>query len=183
MNSFKKYNDYELIYLLSWHSEEALHILIKKYDNLIIARLKKFNVMKYHYNDYIQELRMSVLEGIKKYDENIGKSLCRFLELIIDRRIIRLLRNDTRTVPVVKLNEEVTSAKYNVTILDKMVYESRIEELSSFGLDEIKIDILHKVLLEGMSIKEYALKNNLLIKDVYNHIYLLRVKLKDKLNL
>ena len=183
MNNYQKYNDYELIYLLSWHSEEALHILLKKYDNLILSRLQRYNVLKYHYTDYIQELRMVVLQGIKKYDENMGKSLCRFLELLIDRRIIRLLQIDTRSSSVMKLNEEVTSSKYNVTVLDTMVLEAQLKEIVDVNLDEVKKDILHKVLLEGMSIKEYSKMYNISTKDVYNHIYLLRVKLKGKVNL
>ena len=117
----------------------------------------------------------SVHIPIKKYDENQGKSLCRFLELIIDRRIIRLLQNDTKTVSTVTLNEEVTNPKYNDNVLDKMVYESQLKELIEVELDELKKDILHKVLIEGMTIKEYSHKYNIAIKDVYNHIYLLRL--------
>ena len=168
---------------MSWHSEEALHILIKKYDNLIISRLERYNVLRFHYKDYIQELRMSVLEGIKKYDENYGKSLCRFLELIIDRRIIRLLKNDIQTISTVRLNEEIMNSKYKNNILEEMVYESKLKELIEVDLDDVKKDILHKVLIEGMTIKEYSEKHNLNVKDVYNHIYLLRLKLKGKLNL
>lgn len=176
------YNDYELIYLLTWHSEEALHILLKKYDALIMTRLEKLNILKYHYTDYIQELRMEVLAGIKKYSEHYGKSLCKYLELIIDRRIIRLLNYDTRGVRTVQLNDEMYSSGTN-TVLDKMIYENLLQEIASVELDELKKDILNKVLLEGMSIKDYALINKLSTKDIYNHIYLLRLKLKGKLNL
>ena len=54
MKKYKKYNDYELLYLLDWHSEEALYILMEKYDNLINAKLLKFNICSNAYYNYLK---------------------------------------------------------------------------------------------------------------------------------
>lgn len=176
---YKKYNDYELLYLLKWHSEEALDILLKKYENLIRTKLYKFNILDYHYEDYFQELQLSVAVAIKKYSDVYGKSLCRFIELVIERRILRLLELDRHENKKVYFLEENFPSKKE-DILDTMIYEKRIQEIKETKLDELKKNILNDVLLGEVGIKEFAQLNNLAVKDVYNHIYLLRCKLKDK---
>ncbi len=183
MKKYKNYNDYELLYLLDWHSDEALSILLEKYDNLIKAKLVKFRINKNNYYDYFQELRMSVLQAIKTYDDRYGKSFCRFLELVLERRLIRLLYNDSRSVSKVEFLEETIAAKGSGEVLDEMIYEARIKEIKEMKLDNIKTEILNQVLIKGISAKEYAKMHNLPIKEVYNHIYLLRSKFKDRFNL
>ena len=176
---YKKYNDYELLYLLYWHSEEALEILFKKYEALIRTKLYKFNILSYHYEDYFQELQLSLAIAIKKYSEAYGKSLCRFIELIIERRIMRLLEIDCKDVrSICFLEEELPSKKED--ILETMIYEKRIQEIKEVKLDNLKKNILTDVLLGDTSVKEFAAANNMTVKDVYNHIYLLRCKLKEK---
>ena len=182
MRKYDIYNDYELLYLLSWHSEEALNILMDKYDVLILVKLDKFNFLKYHYPDYIQELRFAVYKGIKNYSERYGKTLCRFLELLIDRKIMRLLHKDLQSVKTVNLMDS-NIPEYDIGIEKKMIYEQRIYQLKQIELDDFKKDLFKKVILEGESVKEYAERNGVSIKEVYNHVYLLRLKLKEKINL
>ena len=181
MIKYDKYNDYELLYLLSWHSEEALTILLKKYDVLILKKLEKFNVLKYHYADYIQELRFAVYLALNRYSDCYGKTLCRFLELVIDRKIMRLLSNDTQGVKTVQLMDS-NIAEYDIGIEKKMIYEQRISRLKQVELDDFKRDLFQKVILEGESIKEYARRNKVSTKEIYNHVYLLRLKLKEKID-
>ena len=182
LKKYKNYNDYELLYLLDWHSEEALYILMEKYDNLINAKLLKFNISSNCFNDFFQELRMSVLDAIRKYDDSYGKSLCRFLELVIERRIMRLLYNENHRPHSVSYLEE-TIVSSNGEILDEMIYEARLKEVKEIKLDNVKSSILNQVFIQGISVKEYAQKHNMSVKDVHNHIYLLRCKVKDKFNL
>lgn len=182
MAKYEKYNDYELVYLYSWHSEEALDILMRKYDSLIIAKLIKFNVLKFHYPDYVQELRMTVFSAIRKYDEYYGKTLCRFLELIIDRKIMRMLSLDCNSVETMPLIEDFVD-KNETCLLERMVYEQKIYQIRQTKLDCFKEDLFNKVLLQGVPVKEYAKEHNLSVKEVYNHIYLLRLKIKEKINL
>ena len=182
MFNYKKYNDYELLYLLDWHSEEALNILIKKYDNLILIKLNKFKVLKFHYNDYIQELRMTVLNAIKKYSDVYGKTLCRFIELLLDRKIIRLLEEDTSYNKGLVYVED--SLGYDgVSVLDKMIYEERLREIKLVKLDDFKKAVLENILIKGESIKDFSLKHNVEPKEVYNQVYAVRLKLKNKINL
>ena len=182
MIQYNKYNDYELLYLLSWHSEEALNILLKKYEVLIFVKLSKFNVLKYHYPDYVQELKFTVFKAIRAYSECYGKTLCRFLELVIDRKIMRLLSNDTQGVKTVKLMDS-NIPEFDVGIENKMIYEQRIYQIKNVELDAFKKDLFDKIILEGESVQDYAKRNGVSAKEIYNHVYLLRLKLKEKINL
>ena len=177
---YKNYNDYELLYLLKWHSEEALSILLKKYESLIKVKLKKFNVDKMKYNDYLQEIYMVVYKGISNFDEENGKSLCRYLELLIERRLLRLLKYEYRNNNTFVLLEDVIQFPKHEDTLQEMVYEKRLREINETKLDDFKKAILNEVLLEGNSIKEFSHNHNTTVKEVYNHIYLLRCKLKGK---
>ena len=182
MLKLKKYNDYELLYLIDWHSEEALDILIKKYDNLILSKLIKFNVSKEQYSDYTQELRMTILQAIKKFNTDYNKTLCRYLELIIERKIIRLLTDDSIYFNELSYLED--SLKDNgEMVLNRMIYEERLNQIQQMELDEFKRNLLNKVIIEGQSIKVFASENNVTIKEVYNHVYMLRVKIKNTINL
>ena len=165
--------------MISWHSDEALHILLKKYETLIKTKLSKFHILSYHYDDFFQELQLTVLIAIRKYTEVYGKSLCRFIELLVERRIMRLLQNECKNVRSICILEEEFPYKKE-DILETMIYERKIAEIKEAKLDELKRSILNDVLLGDVEIKEFAEANNITVKDVYNHIYLLRCKLKDK---
>ena len=179
---YKKYNDYELLYLLDWHSEEALNILIKKYDNLIKIKLRQFRVLDIHHEDYLQELRMLVVKSIKKYCDYYGKTLCRYLELIIERKIMRMLSEDVYYYKKLVYSVDFLKDK-ETSILDKMIYEERIAKIKEERLDDFKKCLLQEVLLKGESVKEFSLSHNVTEKEVYNHVYSLRIKLKRKINL
>lgn len=181
MSKHKNYNDNELIYLfLKWHSEEALTILLKKYENLILVKLKKFDVDKSDYSDYIQDLNMLIYKALYTFDENNEKSLCRYLELIIERRLLRVLKYKYRQSQAVLLLDNDVAFSKKEDVLQEMVYEARLRQINEAKLDSLKKAILNEVLLEGNSIKEFSEKHDVSIKDVYNHIYMLRCKLKDK---
>lgn len=178
MKVFNNFNDYELLYLIYWHSEEALEILMDKYSVLIKVKLNKFNISKKEFSDFEQELKMEVYKAIKIYDENYGKSFCRFIELVIERKILRLIQNSKKSVYPSIVLEETIDAKSKQSILEKMIYEERIEKIKQVELDSVKKSILNEVILDGESIKEYANKHNMSVKEIYNHIYSLRLKLK-----
>ena len=90
----KKFNDYELIYLVRRHSEEALEFLFKKYEVLIDIKLHAFHVSQSQYYDFKQECFLSLDKAIRNFSEEFNKSFYRYVELIIDRKIMNLLRSE-----------------------------------------------------------------------------------------
>lgn len=181
MYDFTKHNDYELIYLTKWHSEEALEILLFKYEIFIISKLKKFKVPYDSFSDYLQECKTEVCLAIQKYDERYGKTLCRFLEIIIERKIIRLLKKDSIYLTSQVNVDTFERFKSKENIVETAIYEQVLNRVKDEKLSSIKQNVLKEVVIEGYSIKEYSEKHNLTRKEVYNHLYGLRVRLRNKL--
>ena len=123
---------------------------------------------------------MVIYKAIINFDENMGKSLCRYLELIIERRLLRLLKYKYRESKSIILLEDTLQFSKKEDVLQEMIYEAKLKEINETKLDDLKKSILNEILLEGNSIKDFSEKHCVTIKEVYNHIYLLRCKLKDK---
>ena len=178
MNNYKRYNDYELLYLLNWHSDEALNILIEKYSILIHLKINAFKIIKPNVEDYFQECLTEVYNAFYLFDESYGKSLHRFVELVIERKIMSLLAKDSTYVKLSLVRGECDNISGKEDIFRQTIYEERIKKLCEAQLDDFKKTILREVIFEGESINKFASKNNLSRKYVYNHIYLLRSLLK-----
>ena len=58
------YNDYELLYLASMNDEEAINLILKKYEKMIYKFNQKFDVNPNCYDDYFQEARLVILKAI-----------------------------------------------------------------------------------------------------------------------
>ena len=181
MQKFKNYNDYELLYLIGWYSEEALYILICKYSNFIEIKLREFKIRKSDYDDFFQECLMMLYETIKIYNPDSKKTFCRFFELLVSRRIGNLLRQKRNTLKCFyDCDYEIFASK--IDIERKIIYQEMLDEVFEVKVDHLKSKILREVLVDNNSIKNFAIGNDLEVREVYNHIYLLRSKLKKKIN-
>ena len=100
MGDLFKYNDYELLYLARQNNQEGKNILIEKYSILVRSRMKLLNVPKSLYDDYLQEGLLMIEEAIKIYDTDSQMSFTNFLDMLIKRRFITLLRKDRKMIVV-----------------------------------------------------------------------------------
>lgn len=176
---YLKFNDYELLYLISWHQEEALNILLKKYTNLIEIKLKCFKVMAYHLEDYKQECLMTLMEAIDKYNDTYQKTFYRFAELFIDRRISRLLYNDTRAnianCDISLLMDQKTD------VISEVSYERLVVDLERLKLTPKEKNLLREVIIGGEKANSYAKRHKMKQKEVYNGLYSLKNKVRKKI--
>jgi RNA polymerase sporulation-specific sigma factor len=183
LKKYKSYNDYELLYLCSIHSEEALNILVNKYLNLIETKLIKYNISTNLRDDYRQESLMVLVEAIKIYDQSYSKSFCRFFELLLERRLLRLLKREKIYENIHILKEEFDSFGSLDNNLEKQgIYDKKIKEVQEIKFDEFKEKILKEIFIKGDSIKEFCKRYDVDGKYVYNHIYLIRSKLKKSIS-
>lgn len=102
---FYKYNDYELLYLVRTNVEEAREILFWKYSFLIKSRINRLGVPRIYWDDYYQEGCLMLHKAIKIYDENSKKSFTKFFELLLNRRILTLLRKDLKEYEIEKFED------------------------------------------------------------------------------
>ena len=177
----KKFNDYELIYLVRRHSEEALEFLFKKYEVLIDIKLHAFHVSQTQYNDFKQECFLSLDKAIRNFSEEFNKSFYRYVELIIDRKIMNLLRSEGYYLSHFVLAEDFDMYPSKDDLEKNVSYVNMIEMIKKVKFIGIKEAIINEVFFNGMPIEEFSLKHDVDKKDVYNHIYLLRNKLKKDL--
>ena len=144
--NIRGYNDYELLYLINTGSDEALEIMLKKYEKLIYSMIHKFHVFNSNFDDAVQEARMSLLKSIRKYSEFENKTFTKFFELILERKLIdlyhieiknkkiedHLLTFDTDMVYVIEdkldgliMKENFAKQFYKLYSFEQVVYEEK----------------------------------------------------------
>ena len=89
-----KYNDNELLYLISEYDEYAFELLCEKYKPLIINRLKKFRIQAVNFDDYYQECLMVLYSCCENYREDKCYTFNIYLDVSIQNKIRNLLRKD-----------------------------------------------------------------------------------------
>jgi len=174
-------SDYELIYLYRvWQSDIALEMLYEKYDVIIRKKLNSFKIREYHYEDFYQELLMTLHKAIMLYDQSYKKSFYRFSEMFFDRRLGKLLRHDVRNDRLIeRLFDESTKDSYFYDdVLETFVSNKRLEVLNDINLSDLQREVLSEVLIKNKSVNDFAKDHNIDIKVVYNSVYLLRKKIK-----
>lgn len=177
---YKKNNDYELLYLINWHSEEALRLLLNKYSYLVNAKLVAFKIRRSHYEDFYQECMLVIYKAIDIYNERYNKSFCRFLELLIERKIIKLLLKDSKNINAI-LVDNISDLKDHNNIWQQIEYEKILESIKNFKDIESKKWLLNDYFVNELSINDIMEKYDLSKKEIYNQLYLLRLKLKKKI--
>lgn len=124
---------------------------------------------------------LSLMHAINSFSDTYNKTFYRYAELIIDRKIMNLLRSEYYYSKHLVFLEDFNDFNSDVDVEKNSIYKKTIDEITKIKMIGIKEDILKEVLFEGISIKDFSLKHNIGRKDVYNHLYLIREKLKKDL--
>ena len=95
---YKDINDYELIYRIRENDDEdAINIIVKKYEPLIFNVAKKYFVqLKYQgadMTDLVQEGRIAVYKALNSYDPNNVSIFFTYVTICIERHFITYCRN------------------------------------------------------------------------------------------
>lgn len=120
---YKKYNDYELFYMIRENDEDSKNILFKKYDPIIRKIAGNFynNFKKYgsDYEDFYQEALIAFQNAIISYDETKNILFYTFVTFCIKRSLQSYSRN-------------ISSSKINNLIFDFIdIDEYEIEDWNS----------------------------------------------------
>ncbi|VEU80186.1 sigma factor [Haploplasma axanthum] len=164
-----QYNDYELIYLIqSEKCEAALKWMFKKYELLIKKYIYMYGVKKIYYDDFYQEALILMYKIINNFDESKGKTFTRFYELVLKRRIIRLINE----LPKYDLYENVDYYQDET---------SNNIEIETNNLTEFEEKIYQSYFVENQKISYIAVNEDKSTKQIYNAIYRIREKYKNNM--
>lgn len=172
------YNDYELIYLIKERSDEALEIMFAKYEKLIYTKIYKYYFHKIAFEDCVQEGRLVLLKALKLYSDNSKKTFMRYFELLLERKLIDLLRKDIKDANSYELSEEkilVHQINENSTLNNAILNEEvsfHFERLSKFEEEVYRLKFLR-----GYKVKEISKVLNLNPIKVSNAIQRIKKKL------
>jgi len=78
-------NDYELLYLLKEEPEEILDILYKKYNSILLSKIKKYDKWNINSDDYLNIARLSLYEAAENYIDN--NKFITYLNTCLDRSL------------------------------------------------------------------------------------------------
>ena len=176
-----KYNDNELLYLYSWHIEEALNILIAKYSVFIRLKLSRFRIKSAQFEDFYQESLLVLNHAINTFDENKDASFFTYFELLLERRIMRLLSNNKRQTNFILADPQEFDIKDEQNLEQNFYYAKILNSIKSIKMSDLKKQIFNEIFIEEKKVNEFVKEHDLDYKEVYNQIYLLRKKIRKEI--
>ena len=162
----KRYNDFELLYMIGEDSKEALEIMFEKYKPLINYRIKSFNIRESYIEDYYQECLIALYDATKRYDSNSNISFTKFLDLILQRKIMSLLRKNKKYFEVNCICENVDIVEAYESRKENL-FEEKIEELEN-KLSTFELKVFELKYKKELKNKEIAKALDVGIDKVYN---------------
>lgn len=168
------YNDNELLYMINEDSQEALEIMIEKYKPLIYSRLKAFRIRKSQIDDYYQECLLVLLKAIKNYDSKYQKTFTNYFDLMIQRKIMDLLRYSKNRDNHI-LCEDIDIVVAYVPKQEEIDEEKIIKLINKLSKFEQEVFILK--FKENLASKEIANKLDVPIRKVYSATERIKSKL------
>ena len=142
----KEYNDYELISIVSENNEEALELLLNKYQPVIkyIAnkKLKIASNLGMDISDLYQEGMIGLVEAIRDFKEIKGVTFYTFANLCIDRQINSALTKHNRNKDkilnsAVSLDKKIAdSDKTLLEIIEPVNEITQLHEIIALESDE-----------------------------------------------
>lgn len=170
-------NDYELLYLIREGNEDALAIMVEKYQPLLFSKLKRFNIVSVQRDDFYQEGCMVLLEAIRKYDESYNKSFTRFYELLLVRKFINLLNKENKPV---SYHEESVFGRFILEEEDVIFCTKTDRLLAKDVLNDLEYLIFDQHYVNNIGLQEISKDLELPIKRVYNTVYRIKQKLRER---
>ncbi len=168
-------NDYELLYLISERNEDALALMIEKYQPLIASKCYHFKIRPSERDDFIQEGNLMLLHAMRIFDPTYRKTFTRFFELILTRKFMNLM---------------TPSSKQPIYFSEELFETMRVEESVTWRLNEDHLRIAKETLTafeydifvdhyqHAHSISQIADARLVSAKKVYNTLYQIKTKLK-----
>jgi len=142
----KEYNDYELISIVSENNEEALELLLNKYQPVIKyisnKKLKIASNLGMDISDLYQEGMIGLVEAIRDFKEVKGVTFYTFANLCVDRQINSALTKHNRNKDkilnsAISLDKKIAdSDKTLLEIIEPVNEITQLHEIIALESDE-----------------------------------------------
>jgi len=188
--NYQFYNDYELIYLIKEESEEALEMLIRKYEPVIRSissiLIKNYSSLKLDYDDMIQEGRIAIIQAIENFKDEKNILFYTFVCTCIKRRLLNLLRTNQNIKNII-LNTAIDLDKEEILYQPKDSYEAFSSVCDSEFITNIikfknDLDIIDSQIFElkcnNFTYEEISILLEIKNKSIDNRLLKIRKKLK-----
>lgn len=147
-----KQNDYELVYMIGEHDEDALQILLEKYDYVIknwaYYYWTKFSKYSISVDDLIQEGKIGLYIASKKYTESKDVKFYTFALVCIKRIMMNYVTSHTRVknlayanqVPIENYENELFYDENPLDMIENFEFQKKIIEFQN-SLDFLDANI------------------------------------------
>lgn len=167
-----KYNDNELLYLISEKDEIAFELIIKKYEPLIKNRLVNFKINILHFDDFYQECMIVLNNCVHKYREDKQMSFNGYLDNMIQYKIRNILQDER--------DYYYTVVRMNESELDSFSSKQSEDEIDDYDYILSKYEKeVYDMLKEEKTISAISLALNRSNSSIYNAISRLKRKLSE----
>ena len=194
--NYKKYNDYELIYMVRENDDYSRDVLLKKYQPIIYSLASEyyssFKSYGYDYDDFIQESSIAFLMAVLHYNEEKNNTFYTFAVLCIRRKLLSFCRKISNSSKNISVNNTIDIDEYVIpdeksdlfsimngmelvdifrqVILDLPIEISSIFELKINGFTYCEIGILLDIPSSTVEYKNRVAKNKL--QNCLNNYYI-----------
>ena len=162
---YKRYNDYELIYMIRENDDSSKSILFKKYYPILVSIANeyyyKYKHYGYDYDDFLQEAYIAFFNSLINFNENKNVLLYSYVIMCVRRKMMSFCK---------KISKSCKNISYNnydefIDILDTKsdVYGHINDSESEKMLKKIIIDLsfidsaIVELRFNGFSYKEISL--------------------------
>lgn len=163
---YSKFNDYELLYLVSDNNEEAYNLIYLKYKPLIHNMAKtlsnRYRSAYVEYEDLFQEGMYGLSEAIKRFNNQTENLFYTFAYLCIKREMYRLV------VKMLRMKNMILSSasSFNTEISnEEFLLEDTLFSLNDFA----------DINFESSEIQKYILNLKYELKEQYMPVYELKL--------
>ena len=162
---YKKYNDYELIYMVRENDDNSKSIMMNKYTPIIkkIASdyYQKYSNFGYEYADFLQEAQYSFYQALSTYNEEKNSLFYTYVVMFIKRKLSSFSRKIS--------GKRVSSFYRDCVSFDNDDYED-IQSNIEYIYHNLNIqDIVHDVILSSSFLSGVILElryNNFTFREI-----------------
>lgn len=173
MTDYSKLNDYELVSMAQECNEDAINILHKKYQPLMMKKSKKiYQYLKnkgIELSDLIQECTIGFEESIKNFNQNDDVTFYTFANVCMDRQLM------SETTKLNRDKHKLLNEAIPLETLDEDESTNNLIDFIKNETDNPELDLLYNEdyqdLYQNISKKLTPLENKVLSLKLENYTY------------